>query len=359
MFQIKTSFTLFVDFSILIVDSYGCRYSNAFEYDSLIPTFRGVQGFRVSRNAHDHILACVLCEIAIAIAMAAATMATATATTRLAILSPRACTNFSRNGAVLRLGASVAAAGSLSISCALAAFGVLQSSDMKAALLARAAEIGNGEVATEEVEAPVAEEASEEVEAAVVEIPQVGSKLYVGNLPWSCDSEQLAGILRGYGAVEVCEVIYEQETGRSRGFAFVTMASNEDAQAVVNALDGSELGGRVLRVNFPKPTRSNPRVVRPGRKRPGNVNKVFVGNLPWACNEEALTHLFSDHGKVVEATVVYNKETGRSRGFGFVTMDSAEEVNIAIENLNGTEFEGRQLRVDQVENKLPPRQGSL
>ena len=63
-------------------------------------------------------------------------------------------------------------------------------------------------------------------------------------------------------------------------------------------------------------------------------------------------------GTVVEAKVVYDKETGRSRGFGFVVMDTAEEVETSISNLNDTEFEGRLLRVDKVEAKPLPRQDS-
>jgi nucleolin len=261
------------------------------------------------------------------------------------------------------------AAWSSSISCTFTASSVVRRND---ALLARAAEVGNGEIATEDMDAPAAEElasgdgfATEEAEPEVpaAEVPveaepptSMGSRLYVGNLPWSCDSEQLAEILMDYGAVEAVEVVYEQDTRRSRGFAFVTMASNADARAVIKALDGADLGGRAMRVNFPIPTRNNPRVFNPGQRRPGNVNKMFVGNLPWATDEEALIHLFSDHGQVVEAKVVYDRETGRSRGFGFVVMGSAEDVNSAVENLNGIEYEGRLLRVDKVENKPPPRQ---
>jgi nucleolin len=67
----------------------------------------------------------------------------------------------------------------------------------------------------------------------------------------------------------------------------------------------------------------------------GSSNRVHVGNLAWGVDDSALETLFSEQGKVVEARVVYDRESGRSRGFGFVTYNSAEEVNSAIEYLNG------------------------
>ena len=60
-----------------------------------------------------------------------------------------------------------------------------------------------------------------------------------------------------------------------------------------------------------------------------------VGNLAWGVDDLALENLFSEQGKVMEARVVYDRESGRSRGFGFVTYSSVEEVNSAIEYLNG------------------------
>ncbi|KAG0553879.1 hypothetical protein M758_12G048700 [Ceratodon purpureus] len=319
--------------------------------------FQGL-GFKDLHNHARSLPSFCSARIPIAVAMAAATVSIAIATTRFAALSSHSATNFTRNGALSRLGASAAC----SLSCSFNAFSVVKRNGMNAALVARAAEIGNGEVATEEFAAPEPEELVSgdfAPEAPVVEVRsevQFGSKLYVGNLLWTIDSEQLAEVLMEIGAVEAVEVIYDQETGRSRGFAFVTMASNKDARAVVEALDGSDLEGRQLRVTFPKPSKNNPRVFNPGRSRPGNVNKMFVGNLSWACDQEGLFELFSDYGKVVEAKVVYDKETGRSRGFGFVTMDSAAEVDAAIANLHETDYLGRLLRVDKVEIKPPPRQ---
>jgi RNA recognition motif-containing protein len=74
-------------------------------------------------------------------------------------------------------------------------------------------------------------------------------------------------------------------------------------------------------------------------------NKVYVGGLPWSTDNDALQGMFTSYGEVVEAKVITDRETGRSRGFGFVTFASEEEAKKACE-LNGTELEGRTIRVD-------------
>jgi RNA recognition motif-containing protein len=74
--------------------------------------------------------------------------------------------------------------------------------------------------------------------------------------------------------------------------------------------------------------------------------KLFVGSLPWATRDEDLKSLFSQHGTVVSASVVMDRATGRSRGFGFVEMDTQEEADKAIAALNDSEMEGRKIVVN-------------
>ena len=81
--------------------------------------------------------------------------------------------------------------------------------------------------------------------------------------------------------------------------------------------------------------------------------ELYVGNLPWSVNDEGLTNLFAAHGAVTRAKVVMDRETGRSRGFGFVTMTNANEGKAAIDALNGKDFEGRALRVREAEPRQP------
>jgi nucleolin len=219
--------------------------------------------------------------------------------------------------------------------------------------------------AEETVEAPAEESAPRSPS------PEEGSKLYIGNLPWSCNSQILAEVLQDVGEVELVEVIYDRDTGRSKGYAFATMSSNKDAQEAIAKLDGYEMEGRALKVNFPQsnrePRTNNFRSERPPRTEGGygggsrggsynNPNKLFVGNLAWSVDDSSLGQLFSDYGNVLDAKVVHDRDSGRSRGFGFVTFEKASEVNEAIEKLDGADYDGRQLRVNLAGDKpQPPR----
>lgn len=76
-------------------------------------------------------------------------------------------------------------------------------------------------------------------------------------------------------------------------------------------------------------------------------SKLYVGGLPYSVTEGRLTELFSAHGTVDSANVISDKFTGQSRGFGFVEMSSSSEAQSAINSLNGTQFEGRSLIVNE------------
>eukprot|EP00271_Cylindrocystis_brebissonii_P016114 TRINITY_DN3931_c0_g1_i1.p1 TRINITY_DN3931_c0_g1~~TRINITY_DN3931_c0_g1_i1.p1 ORF type:complete len:267 (+),score=57.27 TRINITY_DN3931_c0_g1_i1:113-913(+) len=195
-----------------------------------------------------------------------------------------------------------------------------------------------------------------EVEESVSysQAPPAGTKLYIGNLPFNVDSETLAGVFSSVAEVDQVDVIYDRETGRSRGFGFVTMSTTEGAEAAIQRLDGSELGGRMLKVNFPAAKGERP--LRQDRPRPsggsaGAGNKLYVGNLSWGMDDYGLADLFAEFGQVMEAKVVLDRETGKSRGFGFVTFNSPTEGSEAVRALDGVEVDGRQLRVNVAEDR--------
>lgn len=85
-------------------------------------------------------------------------------------------------------------------------------------------------------------------------------------------------------------------------------------------------------------------------------SKLFVGGLAWATNDEGLKSAFTQYGEVVEAKVITDRMTGRSRGFGFVTFTDPESAEKATE-LNGTDLDGRTIRVDIARDK-PDRRPS-
>ncbi|CAN7051838.1 hypothetical protein BRARA_G01591 [Brassica rapa] len=222
-------------------------------------------------------------------------------------------------------------------------------------------------------------------------------KLFVGNLSFDVDSAQLAQLFESAGTVEMVEVIYDKVTGRSRGFGFVTMSSAAEVEAAAQQFNGYEFEGRPLRVNAgpPPPKREEsfsrgPRSGGYGSERSsygsersgygsqrsgrsgygserssygsgsgsgsGSSDRVYVGNLSWGVDDMALESLFSEQGKVVEARVIYDRDTGRSKGFGFVTLGSPQEVTRAISSLNGADLDGRQIRVSEAEARPPRRQ---
>ena len=77
-----------------------------------------------------------------------------------------------------------------------------------------------------------------------------------------------------------------------------------------------------------------------------NNKKLFVGSLPWSVDDAGLGQIFAQAGNVVSAQVVKDRDTGRSRGFGFVEMSTDEEAQAAVANLNGTDVEGRKIVVN-------------
>ena len=88
-------------------------------------------------------------------------------------------------------------------------------------------------------------------------------------------------------------------------------------------------------------------------------NKLFVGNLSFNTTENALQDAFAAHGTVLEANIMMDRMSGRSRGFAFVTMSSAEEAERAIQGLHGQQIDGRALTVNiaRPTEDRPPRSG--
>src|SRR5438477_13192233 len=87
----------------------------------------------------------------------------------------------------------------------------------------------------------------------------MGKKLYVGNLSYAVDSSALEALFTPHGTVQSAQIINDRDTGRSKGFGFVEMGSDAEAQAAIAALNGQENGGRALTVNEAKPREERPR----------------------------------------------------------------------------------------------------
>uniref|UniRef100_A0A1D1XUE6 Ribonucleoprotein, chloroplastic n=1 Tax=Anthurium amnicola TaxID=1678845 RepID=A0A1D1XUE6_9ARAE len=181
---------------------------------------------------------------------------------------------------------------------------------------------------------------------------EAGRRLYVGNLPYSMTPSQLADVFSEAGAVASVEVVYDRLTDRSRGFAFVTMGSADEAMAAIRMFNGAQLGGRTAKVNFPEVPRGGEREVMGPRIRESrrgfvdSPHKLYAGNLAWTVTSDSLRGAFAGCAGLLGARVVYERDTGRSRGFGFVSFVSSGEALSALDAMDGTEVEGRPLRLN-------------
>lgn len=86
------------------------------------------------------------------------------------------------------------------------------------------------------------------------------------------------------------------------------------------------------------------------------ATRIYVGNLPYSATDEQLTQIFSAYGEVVEATIVIDRSSGQSKGFGFVQMTDDAAAHNAIASLNGTMLDNRSIRVNEAQPR-PERSG--
>src|SRR5512136_78508 len=98
--------------------------------------------------------------------------------------------------------------------------------------------------------------------------------------------------------------------------------------------------------------RSSPRRRRKGAGE-SMAKKLFVGGLSWDTTDDGLRQAFAVHGEVSEAKVITDRDTGRSRGFGFVTFEQDEDAKTAIAKTDGTNLEGKTIKVNEAQEKSP------
>lgn len=182
-------------------------------------------------------------------------------------------------------------------------------------------------------------------------------RLYVGNLPYAMTSSQLADIFAEAGPVISVEIVYDRVTDRSRGFAFVTMAGVEEAKEAIRMFNGSQVGGRTVKVNFPEVPRGGEREVMGPKIQSSyqsfvdSPHKLYAGNLSWSVTSQKLREIFADQPGLLSAKVIYDRQSGRSQGYGFITFESAESVESALNELNGVDVEGRIMRLNMAEDR--------
>ena len=175
-------------------------------------------------------------------------------------------------------------------------------------------------------------------------------RLYLGNLSYDSDEPRLRSLFSEFGEVTDIFLPEDRSTGRRRGFGFVTFAERAAAEVAIAKMDQAEVDGRTIKVN-----ESRPRGDGPGFNASGAPTvKLYVGNLAFETNEESVRALFEKHGAVSDCFLPVDRESGRPRGFAFVTM-SSEDARTAMSAIDGMEIEGRAIRVSESKPKASDR----
>jgi len=172
--------------------------------------------------------------------------------------------------------------------------------------------------------------------------------IFVGNLSWTVDNDRLSQEFADCGEVVSARVQLDRNTGRSRGFGYVTFAATEAADAAI-ALNGTkEIDGRTL--NLDKSTDVGPnrekRAQAFGDNRGAPSKVLFVGNLSWNTVEDTLWDAFSEYGEVSSVRLPTDRESGKPKGYGYIEFSIVDSAQKAIDAMNGKELDGRPIRLD-------------
>ncbi|KAF7116081.1 hypothetical protein CNMCM5793_004002 [Aspergillus hiratsukae] len=142
-------------------------------------------------------------------------------------------------------------------------------------------------------------------------------KMFIGGLNWETTDQSLKDYFSQFGEVQECTVMRDSATGRSRGFGFLTFRDPKTVNTVM--VKEHYLDGKII-----DPKRAIP------RDEQEKTSKIFVGGVSQEATEQEFKEFFTQFGRVIDATLMIDKDTGRPRGFGFVTFDSEAAVEAAL-----------------------------
>ncbi|XWS25320.1 hypothetical protein CRYUN_Cryun27aG0059100 [Craigia yunnanensis] len=169
------------------------------------------------------------------------------------------------------------------------------------------------------------------------------TRLIAQNVPWTCTTEDIRSLFEKHGTVVDVELSMHNKT-RSRGLAFVSMASPEEALAALKNLESYELEGRSLRLSYAKTKKK--KLAPPEKPMPVPAFNLFVANLSYEARAKHLEEFFSSEGaNVVSAEVIFHDNPRKSSGYGFVSFKSKKEADAAMSAFQGKIFMGRPIRV--------------
>ncbi|CCK67826.1 Hrp1p KNAG_0A01370 [Huiozyma naganishii CBS 8797] len=167
------------------------------------------------------------------------------------------------------------------------------------------------------------------------DISKDNCKMFIGGLNWETTEDGLREYFNKYGHVIDLKIMKDPNSGRSRGFGFLTFEEPSSVDEVVKTQH--ILDGKVI-----DPKRSIP------REEQDKTGKIFVGGIGADVRPKEFEEFFSQYGTIIDAQLMLDKDTGRSRGFGFVTYDSPEAVDRVCQN-KYIDFKGKQIEIKRAE----------
>mmetsp|Transcript_37055 Transcript_37055/g.57420 ORF Transcript_37055/g.57420 Transcript_37055/m.57420 type:complete len:360 (+) Transcript_37055:47-1126(+) len=166
-------------------------------------------------------------------------------------------------------------------------------------------------------------------------------KIFVGGLAQTTTGESLKAHFSEYGECEVM-IMMDKTTGRSRGFGFCTFVEHDSLLAVLSKpqiIDGKAAECKVCSPKGEVPASCNP-------------NRVFVGGIPQSADDGKLREFFSKYGTITEVRIMADKDSSRSRGFGYVTFESPQSCELALANRANNTIDGKWVEVKRCTEKL-------
>ncbi|XP_042384890.1 heterogeneous nuclear ribonucleoprotein 1-like isoform X1 [Zingiber officinale] len=171
-------------------------------------------------------------------------------------------------------------------------------------------------------------------------------KLFIGGISWSTNEGSLVEYFKNYGEVEEVAIMKDRNTGRARGFGFIVFSDPAVAERVV--MEKHMIDGRMVEAKKAVPKDDQQILSRyttsaHGSPGPGRTKKIFVGGLPSTIAESEFKKYFDQFGTITDVVVMYDHNTQRSRGFGFIAYDSVNAVDKVLfktfHELNGKTVE--------------------
>lgn len=167
-------------------------------------------------------------------------------------------------------------------------------------------------------------------------------KIFIGGLSKEATLDQFTKYFGKYGEITDSVIMKDRQTGRPRGFGFITYADPSVVDTVI--AETHVINGKQVEIKRTIPKGA-------AESKDFKTKKIFVGGIPTSVTEDEFKNFFSKYGKVVEHEIIRDHVTKRSRGFGFIVFDNDQVVDTVLANGNMIDMEGTQVEIKKAEPK--------